>query len=231
MNSTNYVLELLDENNNHVGYSANGLNTVTVVYTKEVVTTLNTHYVETSIYRSGYSLEILGDDGCYMVGDFATSQRFPSVISGIELFTGAGDIIGNAVFNYDSSTNLHVYVQNDLTKLEFTGAYTHIGYCTHTSAGTNWKYGKNIHYDLTNGGFTIDCDGGSSTTGLCDAVWYIGNQTSGWYEVLVFGNLHNSSSAGAQCGSFCMDASSGRSAGIWYSASRCAYVCSPRQSS
>ena len=226
-----YTLYAYDGNSNVIGYSASGETTYSLVYIDSNVTVDTTCSVQTSIYKTGYSLDILGKDGTYEVGNFAVNSRFPSVMSGIELFNGAYEVCGNAVFSYDSNTNVHVLIQNDLkavtkTTNTISGDYTDIGYFTHTTAGTNSKYGKDIHYDLNNGGFTIDCDGGSSTTGLCDAVYYRGDQTSGLYKVLLFGNLYS----GGTAGPFCSLASTALSSAYWDIAARAAFVCSARAS-
>ena len=229
--ATTYTLYAYDGSSNVIGYSASGETTYSLVYIDSNVTVDTTCSAQTSIYKTGYSLGILGKDGTYEVGDFAVNSRFPSVMSGIEFLTGAYEVCGNAVFSYDSNTNAHVLIQNDLKAVTKTTAtissdYTDIGYFTHTTAGTTSKYGKDIHYDLNNGGFTIDCDGGSATTGLCDAVYYRGDQTSGLYEVLLFGALYHGGSAGP----FCSLANLALSNAAWCLAARAAFVCSARAS-
>jgi len=226
-----YTLYAYDGNSNVIGYSASGETTYSLVYIDSNVTVDTTCSVQTSIYKTGYSLDILGKDGTYEVGNFAVNSRFPSVMSGIELFSGTLEVCGNAVYSYDSNTNAHVLIQNDLKAVTKTTAtissdYTDIGYLTHTTAGVTWKHGKDIHYDLNNGGYTIDCDGGSATTGLCDAVYYRGDQTSGLYEVLLFGYLLT----GGFAGSFCSHANSTLSFAGWSLAARAAFVCSARAS-
>lgn len=231
VSGTTYTLYAYDGSNNVIGYSASGETTNTVIYMDTAVTVDTTCSIQTAIYKTGYSLGILGKDGSYINGAFNTSGRNPSVISGIELFNGAWDICGNAVYNYDSNTNLHVLVQNDLravtkTTNTITAEYTDAGYFTHTTSGASYKYGKSVRYDLVNGVYLIDCDGGSSSTGTCDAVYYLGDQTSGFYEVLLFGYLNY----GGIAGPFCSYASFALSAANWDIAARAAFVCSARAS-
>jgi hypothetical protein len=156
-----------------------------------------------------------------MRGEFTTSSRHPAVLSGIEFNTGAYDTIGNSVWWYDNNSDLHLKLINDPSHLSantttIINTYTDIGIISRTSTAANWNYGKNIHYDLDNGGFTMNT-GGSSTTGLCDGVYMVANTTkNAFYEVLVFGYL----SAGAPCGLFCATASSALSSSAWLLASR-----------
>jgi len=231
ISGTTYTLYAYDSGNNVIGYSASGETTNTVIYIDTAVTVDTTCSIQTAIYKTGYSLGILGKDGSYINGAFNTSGRNPSVMSGIELFNGAWDICGNAVYNYDSNTNLHVLVQNDLravtkTTNTITAEYTDAGYFTHTTSGSSYKYGKAVRYDLVNGVYLIDCDGGSSSNGLCDAIYYLGDQKSGFYEVLLFGSL----SYGGNAGPFCSSANTALSLASWSFAARAAFVCSVRAS-
>jgi hypothetical protein len=222
VSDSTYLLELYDENVNKIGdCSVSGIVNCTILYLDDNVTALTSHRVCTSIYKSGYSLEILGADGCYMVGEFASSSRHPAVLSGIEFNTGAWDTIGNAVWQYDSNTQRHTLLMNDPSKLTKTAAtitstYTDIGTSNDNAASSNWFYNNDIHYDLDNGGFVMDSKGASSTTGLCDATYILGNQKSGLYEVLVFGVPAH----GAPYGLFCATAYLALSFSDWDIASR-----------
>jgi hypothetical protein len=69
---------------------------------------------------------------------------------------------------------------------------------------------------LDNGGLIMDSIGASSTTGLCDGTYILGNQTSGLYEVLVFGVPAH----GAPYGLFCATAYLALSFSDWDIASR-----------
>ena len=223
VSDSTYLLELYDDSGaNKIGdCSVSGIVNCTILYLDDEVTTLTSHRVCTSVYTSGYSSEILGEDGCYMVGEFTSSSRHPCVLSGIEFLTGAYDIIGNAVWQYDSDTLRHTLIMNDPSKLTtttetITSTYTDIGVCADNATTNSWYYNNDIHYDLNNGGLIMDSKGASSTTGLCDTTYILGNQTSGLYEVLVFSSLFY----GALYGLFYADASGALSASTWSIASR-----------
>ena len=223
LSGTDYILDAVDQDNMSTGcHSAVGDTACTMLTISDNISvTAGSTYVETSIYSSGYSLDICGSDGCWMTGSFAASSRFASVISGIEILTGAWDIIGNAVWQYDSETNPHIKLCNNPSLITKTSGdidtrYTDIGYYTHTNTSNAYVYASDIHYDLNNGGFVMDCGGGSSTKGLCDATYILGAQTSGKYEVFVFGGL----SLGAGSGPFCATASGALSGAAWNFASR-----------
>ena len=218
---TTYTLYAYDGSNNEIGHSSAGVTTNTIVYISDSVSVTTANYISSSIYRPGYSLDICGSDGCYEVGAFINDARHPSVISGIELLTGAWDVIGNAVWQYDSDTNPHIKLVNNPSLITKTSGdidtrYTDIGYYTHTNTSNNYVYASDIHYDLVNGGFVMDCGGGSSTKGLCDSTYILGAQKSSKYEVIVFGNL----GYGANNGPFCATANYALSSAAWYIASR-----------
>jgi len=227
-----YTLYAYDGSNNVIGYSASGETTYTAVYFDRPITADTTCSVQTSAcYNTGYSLGILGKDGSYINGAFNTSLRNPSVISGIELMCGTNEVCGNAVYNYDSNTMVHILLQNDLraitkTTNTITAEYTDTGYHSHTTSGTSWKYVRDVHYNLALGGLLYNCDGASTTTGFCDGVYYLGDQKSGFYEVLLFGSL----GTGGTAGPFCSLANIALSTAAWYFAARAAFVCSARAS-
>lgn len=212
-NST-YTLYAYDTNDNAIGHSVVGDTTNTVLTISDNISaTAGGAYVGSSIYRSGYSLEILGNDGCYQVGNFVESGRFSSVISGIEILYGAYEVLGNVVGQYDTSAKLHILVCNDLKKLTKTEAdiddeYTNIGEFTHTLSSTTWAYGSNITYDLANGWYTAKCSGGSATNGLCDGFYIKGSQTTALkVQLLVFGRLDYNTYCGPFCGISSIDIS------------------------
>ena len=218
---TTYTLYAYDGSNNEIGHSSAGVTTNTIVYISDSVSVTTANYISSSIYRPGYSLDICGSDGCHMVGDFGTNYRAPSVISGIEILTGAWDIIGNAVWQYDSDTNPHIKLVNNPSLITKTSGdidttYTDIGYYTHINIGNGHVYASDIHYDLNNGGFVMDCGGGSSTKGLCDSTYILGSQKSGKYEVIVFGGMIS----GEVYGPFNSFANNSLSNAIWSVASR-----------
>jgi hypothetical protein len=224
---TNYNLIIVDSNDQPIGAtSANGDTDCAAVYINENVTVTTTNECETAVYETGYSLEILGRDGCYEVGNFELDYMHPSVLSGIELLTGIYEVIGNGVFNYNSDSTCKLYVCNDVSALtknttDIVSTYTDAGNFTQASAGTGWKYPKNITYDLDNGAFTMILTGGSTLNGLCDGIYYLGDQTQDFYEVLTFGRL----GLGAAPGPFGLHAANGISIATWNIGTRPAFGC------
>lgn len=222
VNGTTYSLYAYDGSNNEIGHSTAGNTDNTILYISDnISTTANSNYVETAVYKSGYSLEIYGSDGCYMMGTLSVNNRAPSVISGIELLTGALDVIGNAIIDYNSSMNVHIKLCNNpnlLTKdtTEIDTIYTDIGYITHVSNDTSWEYGINVHYDLDNGGFVVDCGDANSIKGLCDGLYLYGSNISGKYGFIAFASLGN----GPLGGPYAAIATYARSTDYWAFASR-----------
>ena len=222
LDGSDYILNAYDENDALIAHINSGVTTNTALVFDKEISTLTTHYVSTSLAITGYSLDICGSDGCWFTGvHTANMRRYPAVLSGIEFNTGAWDVIGNAVWQYDSNTLRHTLLMNDSSKLTTTTAtitstYTDIGTSSDNATSSNWFYNNDIHYDLDNGGFVMDSKGASSTTGLCDGTYILGNQTSGLYEVLVFGPL----GSGAPSGLFCANADHALSYSSWGIASR-----------
>ena len=166
-----------------------------VIYTSKPVTAASGNYVHTSVYTTGYSSGIRGTDGCYMVGAFSQTPRFPSVLSGIEIMGGCSDLIGNIVIEYDGDHKGNVLVCNDPTKItDVTASITEDysssnSYFLPTTSGANLKGVINVTYDLEKGTYGGTCGtGGSTTTGLCDSV-YFANATSGRYQAYGFGQF------------------------------------------
>lgn len=222
LSGTDYILDAVDEDNMSIGcHSAVGDVACTVLTISDNITANAGNYVETSIYRSGYSLDICGSDGCWMTGSFSASQRFASIISGIEILTGAYEVIGNAFWEYDTNGDPHMYICNNPSLIsknttEMSERFIDTGAVSHTATSTAWNYVRNIDYDLNNGGLRMDTGVATSTTGFCDGCYIIYNQKSGKYEVLVFGNLNS----GANGGPFCAYAGSALSNATWSIASR-----------
>ena len=172
-----------------------------VIYVSKNVTTTNTMYIHTSLYSSGYSLGILGNDGCFMPGTFSQTPRFPSVLSGVEILTGCANLIGNAIIEYDSNHNGNILVCNDPTKVssattDITTNYENAGHFTPTTTGSNLKGLINIDYNLEKGTYGGTCGtGGSTTTGLCDSLYWT-YTTSGRYQIYAFGHCSNGDHVG-----------------------------------
>lgn len=202
-------IEVYDSGTLIASTSTTASTTYSVIYVSKNVTTVTSNYIHTSIYTTGYSMGILGNDGCYMPGAFSTTPRFPSVLGGVELLGGAAEIIGNVVIEYDSNKHPHVLVCNDPSEItkdttEISSNYTDAGYYTATTTGNGWKYQSNIVYNLSLGTFTSTAGPGSSTSGLCDSIYYNAGKSSGKVAAVAFGDLVR----GDHDGIFCLDASS-----------------------
>ena len=202
-------IEVYDSGTLIASTSATASTTNSVIYVSKNVTTTTSNYIHTSIYTTGYSLGILGNDGCYMPGAFSANYRFPSVLGGVELLGGAAEIIGNVVIEYDSNKYPHVLVCNDPSEItkdtsEISSTYTDAGHFTATTTGNGWKYQSNIEYNLSLGAFTSTAGPGSSTSGLCDSIYYNAGKSSGKVAAVAFGDLYRADHDGI----FCLDASS-----------------------
>jgi hypothetical protein len=194
-------LEVYDNGTRIATTSSAATTTNAVVYVSKNVTTTTSCYAFSSIYKNGYSMGVLGNDGCYMPGTFSATPRFPSVLSGIELFDGASEVLGNVVMEYDSGGHPHVLVCNNPSNItknvaDIDATYTDAGYFNATTTGNNLKYSSDISYDLTLATYTTTCGPGSSTTGLCDSIYYNATKTSGKVAVEVFGDMTRTDHAG-----------------------------------
>ncbi len=82
------------------------------------ITTTATTWVSTIHWRSGFSDEILGRDGCLcQTKSQISSMLYPSVIQGIELMVGGYEVPGNTFMDIVDGLTRDVYVCTDSTKL------------------------------------------------------------------------------------------------------------------
>ena len=159
-------------------------------------------------WRSGFSDDILGRDGCPCeTKSELTNGKFPIVIQGIECMVGGYETYGNAFMDIaDATGKREVYIQNDASQLTTDIAtarstYKKSPYAIQPTKLNSWNYITRIDFDLENGAFVqtnVGQDGSSTTTGFADGV-YVDNASSGQREFLGFGDLGYGSFAGLSC--------------------------------
>lgn len=156
-------------------------------------------------WRSGFSDDILGRDGCPCeTKSELTNGKFPIVIQGIECMVGGYETYANAFMDIvDATGKREVYIQNDASLLTTNmttakSTYKKSPYSIQPQKLNSWNYITRIDFDLENGAFVqtnVGQDGSSTTTGFADGV-YVDNASSGQREFLGFGYLWNGSYAG-----------------------------------
>lgn len=159
-------------------------------------------------WRSGFSDDILGRDGCPCeTKSELTNGKFPIVIQGIECMVGGYETYANAFMDIvDATGKREVYIQNDASLLTTNmttakSTYKKSPYSIQPQKLNSWNYITRIDFDLENGAFVqtnVGQDGSSTTTGFADGV-YVDNASSGQREFLGFGTLGAGSSAGLSC--------------------------------
>ena len=159
-------------------------------------------------WRSGFSDDILGRDGCPCeTKSELTNGKFPIVIQGIECMVGGYETYANAFMDIvDATGKREVYIQNDASLLTTNmttakSTYKKSPYSIQPQKLNSWNYITRIDFDLENGAFVqtnVGQDGSSTTTGFADGV-YVDNASSGQREFLGFGGLWSGSSAGLSC--------------------------------
>lgn len=159
-------------------------------------------------WRSGFSDDILGRDGCPCeTKSELTNGKFPIVIQGIECMVGGYETYGNAFMDIvDATGKREVYIQNDASLLTTNmttakSTYKKSPYSIQPQKLNSWNYITRIDFDLENGAFVqtnVGQDGSSTTTGFADGV-YVDNASSGQREFLGFGYLGYGSLAGLSC--------------------------------
>lgn len=159
-------------------------------------------------WRSGFSDDILGRDGCPCeTKSELTNGKFPIVIQGIECMVGGYETYANAFMDIvDATGKREVYIQNDASLLTTNmttakSTYKKSPYSIQPQKLNSWNYITRIDFDLENGAFVqtnVGQDGSSTTTGFADGV-YVDNASSGQREFLGVGDLGHGSSAGLSC--------------------------------
>ena len=182
-------------------------------------------FCSTMHWRSGFSDNILGRDGCPCdTKSELTNGKFPIVIQGIECMVGGYETYGNAFMDIvDATGKREVYIQNDASQLTTDIAtakstYKKSPYAIQPISINSWNYITKIDFDLANGAFiqTNSGQSGSSTgSGFADGL-YVDNANSGQREFLGFGGF----SLGSEGGLSCLDANVGVGGGSWYTLAR-----------
>ncbi len=184
-------------------------------------TSLGAVFCSTMHWRSGFSDDILGRDGCPCdTKSELTNGKFPIVIQGIECMVGGYETYGNAFMDIvDATGKREVYIQNDASQLTTDIAtakstYKKSPYAIQPTLINSWNYITKIDFDLANGAFiqTNSGQSGSSTgSGFADGL-YVDNASSGQREFLGFGLLWAGSAAGLSC----LSAFHGVGSASWY---------------
>lgn len=172
-------------------------------------------------WRSGFSDDILGRDGCPCeTKSELTNGKFPIVIQGIECMVGGYETYGNAFMDIvDATGKREVYIQNDASLLTTNmttakSTYKKSPYSIQPTKLNSWNYITRIDFDLENGAFVqSNCgqDGSGTAVGFADGV-YVDNASSGQKEFLGFGSLGHGSSIGLSC----LRAENGVNTAYWY---------------
>lgn len=159
-------------------------------------------------WRSGFSDDILGRDGCPCdTKSELTNGKFPIVIQGIECMVGGYETYGNAFMDIvDATGKREVYIQNDASLLTTNittakSTYKKSPYSIQPQKLNTWNYITRIDFDLENGVFVqSNCgqDGSGTAVGFADGV-YVDNAGSGQKQFLGFGSLGHGSSTGLSC--------------------------------
>lgn len=184
-------------------------------------TSLGAVFCSTMHWRSGFSDDILGRDGCPCeTKSELTNGKFPIVIQGIECMVGGYETYGNAFMDIvDASGKREVYIQNDASLLTTNmttakSTYKKSPYSIQPTKLNSWNYITRIDFDLENGAFVqSNCgqDGSGTAVGFADGV-YVDNASSGQKEFLGFGSLGHGSSVGLSC----LRAENGVYTAYWY---------------
>lgn len=123
-------------------------------------TSLGAVFCSTMHWRSGFSDDILGRDGCPCeTKSELTNGKFPIVIQGIECMVGGYETYGNAFMDIvDASGKREVYIQNDASLLTTNmttakSTYKKSPYSIQPTKLNSWNYITRIDFDLENGAF------------------------------------------------------------------------------
>ena len=199
--------------------------THTAIILDATFTTTATTWISSFHWRSGFSDEVKGRNGCpcQTVGEL-TNGRFPIVLQGIEFAVGGYEVMANAVMNIiDSAGTREVYVTNDASLLTtnittIKEKYKKLAENIQPTKLNQWNYITNMQADLDIGMITVAKAGGANSgtaSGFADGL-YVDGASSGQKEFLLFAYLWH----GATAGLFCLSASSGLGTTHWYILSR-----------
>lgn len=186
-------------------------------------TTTLTTYISTFHWRSGFSDNILGRDGC-PCSDSAglTSGKYPVVFQGIECFVGIYETVSNTIADIvDSAGTRDIYITNDSSILTSTASdikakYQRLDNQISVTKLNVWNHITAVSVDTESGAIipiASGQSGSSSSTGYADAV-YVDTGTSGQRELLAFGYLGATSYYGVY-GVSCVSCSNGLDISYW----------------
>ena len=199
--------------------------THTAIILDTTFTTTATTWISSFHWRSGFSDEVKGRNGCpcQTVGEL-TNGRFPIVLQGIEFAVGGYEVMANAVMNIiDSAGTREVYVTNDASLLTtnittIKEKYKKLAENIQPTKLNQWNYITHMQADLDIGMITVAKAGGANSgtaSGFADGL-YVDGASSGQKEFLLFANLGN----GATAGLFCLAADYGLGHACWHVLSR-----------
>ena len=167
-------------------------------------TTTSTH-ISTFYWRSGFSDNVLGRDGCPCPTSAGlTNSKYPVVIQGIECFVGCYEVGSNVVMDIvDSTGKRDVYITNDSTKLTtdidtIKSTYTKIAEQIVPTSVNDWNYITAVKCNVDNGIIVPTAagqSGSSLATGYADGL-YCKETDSMQREYLCFGRLDHGSVCG-----------------------------------
>ena len=194
--------------------------THTAIILDATFTTTATTWISSFHWRSGFSDEVKGRNGCpcQTVGEL-TNGRFPIVLQGIEFAVGGYEVMANAVMNIiDSAGTREVYVTNDASLLTtnittIKEKYKKLAENIQPTKLNQWNYITHMQADLDIGMITVAKAGGANSgtaSGFADGL-YVDGASSGQKEFLLFAYLWN----GAAAGLFCLRANYGLGTASW----------------
>lgn len=182
-------------------------NKALVLDAADAITTTATTWVSSIHWKSGFSDDILGRDGCFcQTKSQISSMLYPSVIQGIELMVGGYEVPGNTFMDIVDGLTRDVYVCIDSTKLTTnvtTAKETYVKLAKQMTVERNneWNYGTEIFIDTENGMNIITkagASGSGTNTGFCDGIYFDAAET-GQREFLLLGDLGAWSTGGVFC--------------------------------
>ena len=199
--------------------------THTAIILDATFTTTATTWISSFHWRSGFSDEVKGRNGCpcQTVGEL-TNGRFPIVLQGIEFAVGGYEVMANAVMNIiDSAGTREVYVTNDASLLTtnittIKEKYKKLAENIQPTKLNQWNYITHMQADLDIGMITVAKAGGANSgtaSGFADGL-YVDGASSGQKEFLLFACLWH----GAAAGLFCLGADFGLGISSWAILSR-----------